>query len=194
MIHDWWYDTLSPSLTSHQPARPPWRAHATKQRVWLVNTNIPITPLAGSLPSCTDGPISRKFWLVLWWSSAWQRRLTRSEEPPAMGNLATSGICSLAFIHYQKLVPTLITVWPHNINNCYFFSQKTIKYLEPEKCRKHKVVWLVSGQRKVFSSSGSLWSDLSVTELSGDCDASLNTRNVPKFPFSRQTSYKLVMP
>ena len=44
-----------------------------------------------------------------------------------MGNLATSGICSLAFIHYQKLVPTLITVWPHNINNCYFFSQKNNK-------------------------------------------------------------------
>ena len=45
------------------------------------------------------------------------------QEPPAMGNLATSGICSLAFIHYQRLVPTLITVSPHNINNCCFFSQ-----------------------------------------------------------------------
>ena len=62
MIH-----SVSPSLTSQYPARPPWRAqhtaHATKQTFWLVNTNTPITPLAGSLSSCTDGPISRKFWL-----------------------------------------------------------------------------------------------------------------------------------
>ena len=53
------------------------------------------------------------------------------QEPPAMGNLATSGICSLAFIHYQELVPTLITVWPHHINNCYFFPQNNDKIFRP---------------------------------------------------------------
>ena len=132
MIHDWWSDPVSPSqsyqpaVSSKDPARPPWRAHATKQTFWLADTNIPITPLAGSPSSCTDGPISRKFWLSSLMMKLGMAAET-DQEPPAMGNLATSGICSLAFIYYQKLVPTMIAVSPHNINNCYFLSQNNNK-------------------------------------------------------------------
>ena len=107
------------------------------------------------------------------------------QEPPAMGNLATSGICSLPFIHYQELVPTMITVSPHNINNCCFFSQNNNEILRPEQFWNKQE--LDKGKFLVW---GSEWSDLSVTEWSGDCDASLIARNVPKFPFRQQTSYK----
>ena len=138
MIHDWWSDPVSPSLTrlshSQDPARPPWRAeqsraHATKQTFWLVNTNIPATPLAASPPSCTDGPISRKFWLVLWWSTAWQRRLTRSHLPWEILPLLESVLCRSSIIRslcqqwsLSRHTTSIIAVSSHKI---------IIKYWDP---------------------------------------------------------------